>query len=66
MFGIFAPGEQFVSVNKFYLLKPTVKISYDKEGKRTDSERIIDLSKQLNIYIKEEIKASAVESKLRD
>lgn len=56
---------QVVSINKSYLLKPVVKIFFDKAEKRTGSERIVDLSKQLNIYIKAQIADEDIEAKLR-
>ncbi|MBU2540533.1 MAG: HD domain-containing protein [Candidatus Omnitrophica bacterium] len=55
-----------VGINRAFLLKPKVEIFFDKKNKRLDSTKIIDLSKQPNIYVKEEIPQEAVEFKLED
>lgn len=57
---------QVIAINKSSLLKPSVKIYFDKEGARLElgKEKIIDLSKQPNIYVKEQLLDETIESKL--
>ncbi len=54
-----------IGVNKASFLKPIIRIYFDRQGKRLEVERNIDLSKQPNIYVKEQILPETIEPKLK-
>lgn len=54
-----------VGVNKASFLKPIIRIYFDRQGRRLEVERNIDLSKQPNIYVKEQILPETIEPKLK-
>lgn len=54
-----------VGINKPSLLKPIVQLYFDKQDKRLEAERIIDLSKQPNLYVKEQVLDETIELKLK-
>ncbi len=54
-----------VGINKSSLLKPVVQLYFDKHEKRLETERTIDLSKQPNLYVKEQVLDEMIELKLK-
>lgn len=54
-----------VGINRPSLLKPVVKIFFDRQGRRIEMEKTIDLSRQPNIYVKEQIPDESALAKLK-
>ncbi|MEW6169999.1 MAG: HD domain-containing phosphohydrolase [Candidatus Omnitrophota bacterium] len=54
-----------VGINKSSLLKPLVQLYFDKHEKRLETEKIVDLSKQPNLYVKEQVLDEMIELKLK-